>query len=488
MVISHNVTAMNAARQVNISVRKKTKSAEKLSSGYRINRAADDASGLSVSEKMRLQMRGLHRASENCTDGISLVQTADGAMDEIHSTLQRMNELTIQAANDTNSPADRAAIQNEIDALVDEIGRVSSTTTFNDLHLLDGSFKEKTVQAGNRPNEFIPISIESTAPETLNLTAGTETYTLGNDVEATVTASGAFTAEVTNPAKVPDTTLFYSSYYPDKSIPITSGIGLGSAAVTLTSQGAESIAKESNPQYYFYLTAGTQYLATPTPTIPASGWYQLKNKNGNPITNSSQIGTSRVALASDVSSFLNINSGTPNNKGLAVVNPTAVQSAGKTSGWAEREGGTSTGAITATYDSANLSDAMGISVQGSPAVGDMLTLTAFQKAGTYTKSYDRLKVDSYADALDAMARVQKAIETVSSRRAYLGATQNRLEHTVKNLDNVVENTTAAESRIRDTDMAKEMVSYAASSILEQSGESMLSQANQTPQSVLQLLS
>lgn len=488
MVISHNVTAMNAARQVNISVGRKQKSTEKLSSGYRINRAADDAAGLSVSEKMRLQMRGLHQASENCTDGISLVQTADGAMDEIHSTLQRMNELTIQAANDTNSPADRAAIQNEIDALVDEIGRVSSTTTFNDLHLLDGSFKEKTVQAGNRPNEFIPITIESTAPESLNLTAGTETYTLDKDVEPTANASGNFTATIADKTKVPDATLFYNSYYPNDTIPVN-GSSLGSAKVTLTSEGAESLANQPNLQTYFYLTAGTTYKINPTATIPSTGWYQLQTRSGKPLTDGSEIGTPRVN-----SSYTNVTSwfktsGTPSNKASVSVNQYNPNIAAyKKSGWTERAGNTVSGAVKASYDTALLTSTLGVSVSGTPAEGDTLTLTAYQAAGTYTRTFDELKVDNYEDALDAMTRVQKAIELVSSRRSNLGATQNRLEHTVNNLDNVVENTTAAESRIRDTDYAKEMVTYAASNILEQSGEAMLTQANQNPKAVLQLLS
>ena len=269
MVVQHNLTAMNANRMLGITTGQQAKSSEKLSSGYKINRAGDDAAGLTISEKMRSQVRGLNKASQNAQDGISAIQVAEGALNETHSILQRMNELATQAANDTNTTADRKAVQAEIDQLAEEITRISSTTQFNTMNLLDGNFTNKNLQVGSLQGQSISISI---------------------------------------------------------------------AAMSATS--------------------------------------------------------------------LHVNS---------------------------------------------------------------------------------LSVSSYNDAGTTMTTVQKAIETVSTQRSALGAIQNRLEHTIANLDNIAENTQAAESRIRDTDMAAEMVEYSKNNILSQAGQSMLAQANTSTQGVLSLL-
>ena len=269
MVVQHNMAASNANRQLGISTKTLSKSTEKLSSGYRINRAADDAAGLSISEKMRSQIRGLNKASSNAQDGISAIQTAEGALNEAHSILQRMNELATQSANDTNTTADRTAVQSEVNALTNELSRIASTSQFNTQNLLDGTFTGKKLQVGALENQKITISIG-----TMNATA------------------------------------------------------------------------------------------------------------------------------------LGVNS---------------------------------------------------------------LNVKSFTKAGA------------------AMTLIQKAISKVSGQRSDLGALQNRLEHTVNNLDNISENTQTAESRIRDTDMASEMVQYSATSIIQQAGQSMLAQANSQTQGVLSLI-
>ena len=269
MVVQHNLTAMNANRQLGITTSAQAKSSEKLSSGYRINRAGDDAAGLSISEKMRSQIRGLNKASDNAADGVSLIQTAEGALNEAHSILQRMNELATQAANDTNTTVDRNAIQAEVNALTSEIDRIQSTTQFNTMNLIDGSFTGKNLQVGALSGQNIQISI-------------------------------------------------------------------------------------SNMQ-------------------------------------ASSIGVSGLSVSSNVA-------------------------AGK-----------------------------------------------------------------------SMSAIQKAIESVSTQRSALGAIQNRLEHTIANLDTTSENTSSAESRIRDVDMAEEMVEYSKNNILAQAGQSMLAQANQSTQGVLSLL-
>ena len=269
MVVQHNLSAMNTSRQLNGVTSSLSKSTEKLSSGYRINRAADDAAGLSISEKMRSQIRGLNKASDNAQDGISLIQVAEGALNETHSILQRMNELATQAANDTNTSSDRKAIQQEVDQLTSEIDRIRSTTQFNTQNLLDGSFSKKNLQIGSLSGQSISISVSN---------------------------------------------------------------------MNATSLGV----------------------------------------NG-------------------------------------------------------------------------------------------------------------LKVSSFSGAGEAMSKIQVAIDKVSTQRSKLGALQNRLEHTINNLDTTSENTQSAESRIRDTDMADEMVQYSKNNILSQAGQSMLSQANQQTQGVLSLL-
>jgi flagellin len=269
MVVQHNMTAANTNRQLGIIVDAQQKSSEKLASGYRINRAADDAAGLAISEKMRYTIRGLDKASTNAQDGISLVQTAEGALNETHSILQRMNELATQAANDTNTTTDRASIQLEIDQLTSEINRIQSTTQFNTMNLLDGTFSNKNLQVGSLSGQSISISI------------------------------------------------------------------------------------------------------------------------------------------------------------------------------------------------------------------DKMSASKLEVSG--------LKVSSYSSAGNAMKKIQAAIDKVSSTRSKLGAIQNRLEHTIANLDTTSENTSAAESRIRDTDMAEEMVTYSKNNILQQAGQSMLAQANQANQGVLSLL-
>ena len=275
MVVQHNLTAMNSNRMLGITTDIQAKSTEKLSSGYRINRAADDAAGLAISEKMRRQIRGLTQASENAQDGISCVQTAEGALAEVHDMLQRMNELAVKAANGTMTSADRGYINSEVQALVSEIDRVASTTTFNEQNLLDGTFSNKGLQVGAEANQIIDLSITALTAEGLELIGGAANISVGG----------------------------------------------------------------------------------PTPE----------------------------------------------------------------------------------------------------------------------------------NAQNAISMIKVALAKVSQQRSDLGAIQNRLEHTIKNLDNVVENTTAAESQIRDTDMATEMVRFSNNNILAQAGQSMLAQANQSNQGVLSLL-
>ena len=305
MVVQHNLTAMNSNRMLGLTQSTQAKSTEKLSSGYKVNRAADDAAGLSISEKMRRQIRGLTQASSNAEDGISCVQTAEGALNEVHDMLQRMNELAVKGENGTLTSVDRGYIKAEISQLMSEIDRVQSTTTFNEQNLLDGSFTAKGLQVGAEAGQHIAISISNMSMAGLAADAGNinQEYKLANDED-----------------------------------------------------------------------------------------------------------------------------GTTADKTMSTETATAL-------------------------------------------------ITKFQGTGDVNTT----------DFASLNACVKSALRTVSTQRSDLGAVQNRLEHTIKNLDNVVENTTSAESSIRDTDMASEMVKFSNNNILTQAGQAMLAQANQSNQGVLSLL-
>ena len=315
MIVQHNITAMNSNRMLGLTTSAQAKSTEKLSSGYKINRAADDAAGLAISEKMRRQVRGLTQASANAQDGISAVQTAEGALTEVHDMLQRINELSVKGENGTMTTTDRAYIQREIGQLMSEIERVQSTTTFNEMNLLDGDFTGKGLQVGAEAGQHIDIDIENMSMKGLADNINTKLYTA-----------------------VTFHQLDKDGSVKDKEVKMTSEMG-NKLITTFTG-----------------LTAGSE---------------------------------KTVATQKDFNS-----------------------------------------------------------------------LNAFAKA---------------------------ALALVSQQRSDLGAVQNRLEHTINNLDNVVENTTSAEAAIRDTDIATEMVKYANNNILQQAGTSMLSQANQSNQLALSLL-
>ena len=347
MVVQHNITAMNSNRMLGLTTSAQAKSTEKLSSGYKINRAADDAAGLSISEKMRRQIRGLTQASANAQDGISCVQTAEGALNEVQDMLQRMNELAVKGENGTLTSTDRSYIQSEVKQLMSEIDRVQSTTTFNEQSLLDGSFSNKGLQVGAESGQHISITIKN-----MNT----------NELIANAVAKGV-TFGVSNTEAL-DTDSTDSNHYVDSDL--TNG------EATLT---AALLAK----------------------------FYTVDTDTNNIVD-------------------------------------TEVRADAVANGWTQ---------VAADGD-----------LNTAPTAADFAALNAFAK---------------------------NAIKDVSQQRSDLGAIQNRLEHTISNLDNIVENTTSAESQIRDTDIATEMVRYANNNILQQAGTSMLSQANQSNQLALSLL-
>lgn len=401
MVVQHNLTAMNANRQLGITSGAQAKSSEKLSSGYRINRAGDDAAGLKISEKMRSQIRGLDKASSNAQDGISLIQTAEGALGEAHSILQRMNELAVQGANDTNESIDRDAINEELSALTSELDRIASTTQFNKQNLLDGSFTSKNLQVGANSDQKISISIGQMNSKALGL----------HNIAGTTTQSQTG-KKVTG---------FTFGKYSTKAT-VSTDVFSDQVTAANTSLKAAVDAAKTAAGYMKQIDFGT-----------GSAYYM--NATGSKFEGAAS------AMSAD-----------------AVALKTTISDAFKTN-WKTKA---------ATY--ANTVNV----IADKTTVGQATTLTD-------------PSVKDYASANATIDAVQKAINSVSSQRSALGALQNRLEHTVANLDNVSENTSSAESRIRDTDMADEMVEYSKNNILAQAGQSMLAQANQSTQGVLSLL-
>ena len=349
MVVQHNLTAMNSNRMLGMTTKSQAKSTEKLSSGYKINRAADDAAGLSISEKMRRQIRGLTQASANAEDGISCVQTAEGALNEVHDMLHRISELAVKGENGTLTSVDRQYIQSEVKQLMSEIDRVQSTTTFNEQNLLDGAFSNRGLQVGAESGQHIAITI-----------ANMNTASLINKALGLKSNGDA----------------------DDKADAVQFAVN-HLDLVTKDNGGTEAIDKK----YKDALDAKPQ--------------------------------GSKIDLTADML-----------KKFYAVKDGKA-------------------GVTGATTDDDN-----------PPTAADFAALNAFAKA---------------------------AVKEVSQQRSDLGAVQNRLEHTINNLDNVVENTTSAESQIRDTDMATEMVRYSNNNILTQAGQAMLAQANQSNQGVLSLI-
>ena len=413
MVVQHNLTAMNSNRMLGVTTRAQAKSTEKLSSGYKINRAADDAAGLSISEKMRKQIRGLTQASSNAQDGISAVQTAEGALNEVQDMLQRMNELAVKAANGTNSEDDRNYIQDEVNQLIKEIDRVSTTTKFNETYLLKGD-----------------DTVKFTAPTT--------------DLTATKGTDGAADAQQTYTL-----TIAANSFK-------TEG---GKSDVTFSLMGKNfSVRLEE--------TDDNKTLATKL----------AKAMNENKITDSN-VGAFNATVTDNVITL------TAEKNGVVADN-TVIKDGAKLTA-------KGTGVLTLDlHVGADSTSDNQISVDIKQMSASVLGLkTGNSTTGDATGDLDTLLVNGKDDknARAAIDTIASALQEVSKQRSALGAAQNRLEHTISNLDNVVENTTSAESSIRDTDMATEMVKYSNNNILAQAGQAMLAQANQSNQGVLSLL-
>ena len=608
MVVQHNMQAMNANRMLNVTTSTQSKATEKLSSGYKINRAADDAAGLTISEKMRKQIKGLDRASTNAEDGVSAVQTAEGALTEVHSMLQRMNELAVQASNGTNSESDRSAIQDEISQLTTEIDRVAETTKFNETYLLkgntDGSSSKVTVNAhdaglagklGESVNGKTTFTADALSVGSKVSIGGTEYNIVDSSKTSDYTSIEGYTAAAGD--KVTQDGKTYTYVAANGTTPAGQKAAAEgwfaednttTAKDTLTLKEGSSLTTKADGKTTTLVgdtatALDTEAAATPTwatgdtlvhdgktytKTATANQW---KDEDGNTVTND------KLATAGDTYTIKATGkTGQIDNKGISTVENVqdkikalsdgdtvtikkSADDTGKTYtiGVTTKEDGTKytaddvaalvkdnmyvndgTNTYYAVPKSSNnakditLQDAYakmakeletassigtdkGATVknngdgtfeitQGTVEVKNSLSFSLHVGADADMTNKINVDIDSMSAAglgikglnvkdatgtaatyaIDAIA---DAVAKVSSQRSALGAVQNRLEHTIANVDNVVENTTSAESRIRDTDMAETMVEYSKNNILAQAGQSMLAQANQANQGVLSLL-
>ena len=516
MVVQHNMQAANANRMLGITSGAQAKSTEKLSSGYKINRAADDAAGLTISEKMRKQIRGLDKASSNAQDGVSSVQTAEGALTEVHSMLQRMNELAVQAANGTNSKdTDRKAIQDEIDQLNTEIDRVAETTKFNEIYLLKGDDGEKTVNmkahdAGLKGT--LTDNGDGTATFTMaalndgdTVSIGGKNYTIGSlkaDADKLVAAPGTGTKKLT----IGDKTFVLKAgdikVYDETG---TNQVFVKTADGTTAATGATAFSTGAE------LTTTSKYKddTNADKDNTAVTIDNLKDyiKGGVKVSD----GTTTLTVLNDAKDATGAvgNDGVDDNDNSLITKKKAYELAAKELLAANQIGDTEGSAKVGVGDvgtAVNLTNGTGtFQIQtGSAKVANTLSFSLHVGADADMTNKITVDIDTMnsanlgikglnvtdkngSAATYAIDAISDAISKVSSQRSALGAVQNRLEHTIDNLDNISENTSSAESRIRDTDMAKEMVNYSKNNILAQAGQSMLAQANQSNQGVLSLL-
>lgn len=458
MVVQHNMTALNANRNLGVTCGNLAKSTEKLSSGYKINRAGDNAAGLAISEKMRGQIRGLNRASDNAEDGISMIQTAEGALSETHSIIQRMRELAVQSASDTNTEDDRTQIQNEINQLTEEVDRIANTTEFNTKKLINGDRKGAVNQKegtgkveGTFANSLVSIDLSQKGTAQDPITG--QDMTVADQLKLAKDTDVIRIEFLTDGGKAPESgdgkgfkiTSLFNGDITDAGI-----VSFEEADKKITLQDSlfyGKVADTDNPNNYVLSKEGGVGVELTIDTF-------LKDAEGGQLTNASgnAMGPG-VIKAGDVITI---------TLGEAVL----------------------------TEPSATGKDAFRLQVGANASQEIKLGINSMR-----TQDLDIAKKDT-GEALDVTTQVgasmaieayDMAIQKVSTERAKLGATQNRLEHTIANLDTSSENLQAAESSLRDTNMAEEMTVYSKSNILQQAGQSMLAQANQSTQGVLALL-
>lgn len=456
-VIAHNLLAMNANRQAGIVTTRKSKVSEKLASGYRINRAADDAAGLTISENMRSMIRGLNQGSNNIQDGISLVQIADGALSEVHDMLHRMNELSVKSANGTNTQADRDAIQEEVNNLTKEIDRISKTTTFNTLQIFDDAFG---LEAGGSVTKYV----------------SSKSADKGYMVESKYMNGYYYTVANLNFSGINKKNL---DFLDDKSFSFTCGYGCGEVfefTMSTNPSTVDKLTKSGSRYNYTINVAGCTSGAEVADRI-----YNYVNANpyGGVVADSVPGGAQvahRQALMKDGSKLVIVD--TSSKKSTAAEAENLYPKS-----YAPSYGAVDASALVAPHYDDLVNE---FNIQCSNTQNDVETIRT-HRMNAQVLGVDSLRVNSQDKARGAIDTILKAVAKVSSQRSELGAYQNRLETSYSSNQNKAENSQAAESRIRDTDMADAMVDYSKESILLQMGQAMIAQANMSTQGVLSLL-
>jgi flagellin len=424
MRINTNVSALNTYRQMNAASSAASKSMQKLSTGLRINGAADDAAGLAISEKMRAQIRGLDQSQRNAQDGVSLLQTAEGALNETHSILQRMRELAVQSSNDTNTFQDRENLQSEINQLAQEVGRIGTSTEFNGRKLLTGSY-EGTFQIGANEGQSIEIGIGDMQSFALGITRGEATV----EVTSTVTAGADGVSDFKE-----------GSYFVRED---------AAGKYELVGNDGTVVAKSADGEVYASVSGDDTIAFTGTASdVVTSG--AVKIDSAGKVTAEGTSSLTNSGLQAGEYTYDTSKKGLVDNNGNVV----AASADGQTF--------TANGSTVLDFSTAAIANGAKVTVGGS----DIRTTD---------------------NAAEAITKINSAIEKVSTERSKMGAVQNRLEFATNNISSTSENIKAAESRIRDTDMAKEMMQFTKNNILSQAAQAMMAQANQQPQAVLQLL-
>ena len=540
MVIQHNMQAANANRQLGTIVSNQSKATEKLSSGYRINRAADDAAGLSISEKMRSQIRGLNQASTNAEDGISLIQTAEGALTESHSILQRMRELSVQAANGTETDDDREAVQNEISQLQDELDRIADTTEFNTMKLLNGNLDGSSSSSTSAGPAFgaydsglkafvssdvagVKVATTTSAKEgaesaiwdakgtTLTLNLKKDKVYSQDEIDELVKnaqqensqatgkvanvsvklSTGVLTASKENAGKETaagaksklDATQIVAAnaktYVGANSIAIKAKKYGKDNDVTLTIKFDAEVGKEK-------ITRKTDPVYDASGSITAAGKYEVSLQAGKTYTEED---IEKLLKEAGLDYDVTLSGPAPDNNDSA---NTLFITDSATKVKLELAGGAGLGDTDAYLGQSNYdissNGGEGLTLQIGANEGQTMSLNiGDMSASALGVSGNSINISTQDGASKATSVIDDAIKKVSAQRSSLGAVQNRLEHTISNLDTSSENLQTAESRIRDVDMAEEMVEYSKNNILQQAAQSMLAQANQSTQGVLSLL-
>ncbi len=492
LTINTNVSSLNAQRNLGRTQGELSTSMERLSSGLRINSAKDDAAGLAISDRMTSQIRGLNQAARNANDGISLAQTAEGAMQESTNILQRMRELSVQAANATNSAADRSALQAEVNQLKTEMNRISQSTTFNGLRILDGSFVSQQFQVGPNANETIGVSIQSMAADDLGRYAVYATnHTANQGTGSSVAANdGVAPNNTANTIGAQDLTITGSKGSTNPPISIDAGATAWKIAsqitntasqtgVTATARTEATIDNLQNPGVVTMTIGSGGNTATINASVTQSDLGKLAtviNDQSGTTGVTATVNAGKITLTQAegkdivISDFTNSAGGTVDVTG-ADNNLVQLTSGGTDS---TRVAGT---IEFSSQDSYTVSSSV---AAGAGSIVDSDQISALEEVTT-------IDISTVENANKALKIVDAALGKIDAQRGDLGALQNRFESTIANLKNVAENLTAARSRIRDADIAQETSEMTKANILQQAGVSILTQANQTPQLALQLL-